>query len=190
MKFLSAILSVLLIVFLPLFLIAQNNQSSHKVNIEIPEVALLGLVSEDAGQTNLTVSAPTEAGNKIDVSTVQQKNGVWLNYSSIIRGQNHRRKVIAVVQGEIPAGMRLFVEASQATGQGNGTIGQPIGKVALSGQPADVISGIGSCYTGKGVSNGHMLTYRLETDNSGESMADLAQHQSSLQVVYTLTDHN
>jgi hypothetical protein len=82
------------------------------------------------------------------------------------------------------------VEASQATGQGNGTIGQPIGKVALSGQPADVISGIGSCYTGKGVSNGHMLTYRLETDNSGESMADLAQHQSSLQVIYTLTDHN
>ncbi len=186
----SAILSVFLIVFLPLFLLAQSNQSSHKANIEIPEVALLGLVSEEAGQTNLTVSAPTEAGNKIDVSTAQQKNGVWLNYSSIIRSQNHRRKVIAVVQGEIPAGMQLFVEASQATGQGNGTMGQPIGKVALSGQPADVISDIGSCYTGKGVSNGHLLTYRLEADNSGVSMADLAQHQATLQVVYTLTDHN
>lgn len=185
-----AILSVLLVIFLPLFLTAQSNQTSHRVNIEIPEVALLGLVSEDASQTNLTVSAPTEAGNKIDVSTTQQKNGVWLNYSSIIRSQNHRRKVVAVVQGEIPAGMRLFVEASQATGQGNGTMGQPIGKVALSEQPADIISGIGSCYTGKGISNGHLLTYRLETDNSGDSMADLTQHQASLQVVYTLTDHN
>jgi hypothetical protein len=190
MKFLNAIFPVLLIVFLPLFLQAQSNQSSHKANIEIPEVALLDLVSEEAGQTNLTVSAPTVAGNKLDVSTAQQNNGVWLNYSSIIRSQNHRRKVIAVVQGEIPAGLQLFVEASQPMGQGNGTIGQPIGKVALSGQPADVISDIGSCYTGKGVNNGHLLTYRLETDNSGDSMADLIQHQALLQVVYTLTDHN
>jgi hypothetical protein len=190
MKFLSFILSVLLIVFFPKFLLAQSNQSSHKVNIEIPEVALLSLVSEDVGQTSLTVSAPTEAGNKIDISRAQQKNRIWLNYSSIINSQNHRRKVIAVIQGEIPAGMQLFVEASQVTGQGNGTLGQSIGKVELSIQPADVISDIGSCYTGKGVSNGHLLTYKLETDNSGDKMAALVQHQASLQVIYTLTDHN
>jgi len=186
----SAILPVFLIALLPAVALAQSNQASHKVNIEIPEVALLGLVSEHAGQVNLNVSAPAEAGSTIDFSTAHPDNRFWINYSSIIRSQHHRRKVIAVVQGDIPAGVRLFVEASQATGQGNGKLGQPVGRVALSGQPADVISDIGSCYTGVGISNGHVLTYRLEADETGESLESLAQQQASLQVVYTLTDHN
>lgn len=186
----NAIFPVLLIAFLPAVLLAQSNQANHKVNIEIPEVALLGLVSEDAGQVNLNVSAPSEAGNTIDFSTSQPNNSLWINYSSIIRSQHHRRKVIAVIQGEIPSGVRLFVEASQATGQGNGKLGQPVGRVALSGQPADVISDIGSCYTGVGISNGHLLTYRLEADETDESLESLTQQQASLKVVYTLTDHN
>jgi hypothetical protein len=190
MKFMSAILPVLLIAFMPGILLAQSNQANHKVNIEIPEVALLGLVSEDAGQVSLDVSAPSEAGSTIDFSTAQPDNSFWINYSSIIRSQHHRRKVIAVIQGDIPAGVRLFVEASQATGNGNGKLGQPVGKVALSGQPADVISDIGSCYTGVGTSNGHLLTYRLEADEAGNNLQSLTQQQASLNVVYTLTDHN
>lgn len=186
----SAILPVFLIALLPAVVLAQSNQSSHKVNIEIPEVALLSLISEDAGHVNLNVSAPAEAGNTIDFSTAHPDNRFWINYSSIIRSQHHRRKVIAVLQGDIPAGVRLFVEASQATGQGNGKLGQPVGRVALSGQPADVISDIGSCYTGVGISNGHVLTYRLEADETGVNLESLTQQQASLQVVYTLTDHN
>ncbi len=190
MKFKSAILFVLLISFVPVFLQAQSNQINHKINIGIPEVALLGLVSEDENHVTLNVSAPDEAGNSIDFSTARPDNRIWINYSSINQNLQHSRKINAVIHGEIPAGVRLFVEASQATGRGKGKLGKPVGKVELSNQPAEVISDIGSCYTGKGISNGHLLAYILEADNSDSGITDLAQHQTSLQVVYTLTDHH
>ncbi|HKL34590.1 MAG TPA: hypothetical protein VJ919_18765, partial [Tangfeifania sp.] len=62
--------------------------------------------------------------------------------------------------------------------------------VVLSNQPSDVIVDIGSCYTGKGINNGHYLTYKLEKDKSSESYAMLNQQNTSVNVVYTLTDYN
>lgn len=177
------------IVFFPLFGKGQNGQADHKINIEIPEVALLGLVSGESGGINLMAVAPDEAGNPIHLAEIQHNNGIWINYSSIIRTQNHRRKVVAVVQGEIPAGLRLIVEATEASG-GGGMLGKPVGRVYLTGEPAEVISDIGSCYTGKGTNNGHLLSYHLEADDNAEDFANLARNQTTLNVVYTLTDHN
>lgn len=190
MKFSSAILLLIFIALVPVFTTGQERQADHKVNIEIPEVALLGLVSDEASQVNFTVTAPNEAGSPVDFSNASQNNGVWINYTSIIRSQNHRRKVMAMVQGEIPAGVHLFVEASEATGVGKGMLGKPVGKVALSGQATEVISDIGSCFTGKGSSNGHLLSYELEADNSANDFVTLEHSQTTLHVVYTLTDYN
>lgn len=174
------------------FLIAkgQNSRADHKVNIEVPEVALLGLVSEESGGINLMAVAPGDAGDPLYLSNVQQDRGIWINYSSIIRSQNHHRKVVAAVQGEIPAGLRLVVEVKAATGGGEGKLGTPAGKVYLSTEPTEVISNIGSCFTGRGINNGHLLTYRLEADGGNENFKESVQTQTTLQVVYTLTDHN
>ncbi|MGC9353273.1 MAG: hypothetical protein ACP5D9_05510 [Mariniphaga sp.] len=190
MKFFSAIFFlVCLIVFIPFFGEGQSNRVDHKINIEIPEVALLGLVSEESGGINLMAVAPDEAGSPLNLAEIQNHNGIWLNYSSIIRSQNHRRKVVAVVLGEIPQGLRLVVEAAEASG-GGGMLGKPTGIVYLSEEPVDVISDIGSCYTGKGISAGHLLSYRLEPDNNLNNIVKQEQTQTTLQVVYTLTDHN
>jgi hypothetical protein len=190
MKFFSAIFFlVYLIVFIPFFGEGQSNHANHKINIKIPEVALLGLVSEESGGINLLAVAPDEAGNPINLAEIQHNNGIWINYSSIIRSQQHRRKVVAAVQGKIPRGFRLAVEAAEASG-GGGMLGKPAGKVYLSEEPAEVISDIGSCYTGKGISSGHLLSYRLEPDNDLNNFAKQEKTQTTLQVVYTLTDHN
>jgi hypothetical protein len=191
MRFRSAIyLSFSLVVFSFLIAEGQSSRAEHKVNVEIPEVALLGLVSEESGGINLMPVAPGEAGDPINLSDVQQNKGIWINYSSIIRSQNHRRKVVAAIQGEIPAGLRLVVEAKAATGGGGGKLGTPAGKVYLSTEPTEVISNIGSCFTGRGVNNGHLLTYRLEAGSEIENFENPAQTQAALQVIYTLTDHN
>lgn len=179
-----------LITALPLWMSGQNNQASHKVNIEIPEVALLGLVAEESGNVKMVADAPDEAGAPVSLTEIQQNNGIWINYSSIIRNQNHRRKVVATVQGEMPPGMRLLVEASEARGKGNGMLGKSLGKVYLSGESTEVISDVGSCYTGKGAGNGHYLAYRLETDTKNEMFAGHMQNQTTVQVIYTLTDNN
>ncbi len=179
----------IIIFLLPVCSIAQNNLANHKIGIEIPEVALLGLVSDGATDINLNTLSPKEAGSSIDISNTQNKN-IWINYSSILALKDHKRKIIAMVQGEIPKGIRLKLEASEAVGSGKGKTGESVGIVTLSNEPSDVILDIGSCYTGKGLNNGHHLTYKLEIDDSAEEYAQLTFGQTSLNVIYTLTDLN
>lgn len=168
---------------------AQTNSADHKVNLEIPEVALLGLVSETSTSININTNAPSEAGQSVDFNISAEK-GVWLNYSSIVSKSGLTRKIVATVNGEIPSGLVLKVEASEVIGSGKGKLGKTAGSVSLSGTPTDVIVDIGSCYTGKGVSNGHYLTYSLESDASSNDLAMLAQSHSSFDVVYTISDCN
>jgi len=185
----SAILTAVLLCWFALGSTAQDNTATHKINVQIPEVALLGLVSETQTEINLNTTSPAEAGNAVNFSNATN-NQIWINYSSIISEATPKRKVIAMIQGEIPEGINLKVEASGATGSGKGRLGKPAGEVILTNQPTDVIVDIGSCYTGKGINNGHYLTYKIEKEESNGNYARLAQQQSSVNVVYTLTDYN
>jgi hypothetical protein len=189
MKLKVAIFVLLAFSFISLSICAQNSTASHKINVNVPEVALLGLVSETQTDITLNATAPNEAGSSVDLTGVSNDR-IWINYSSIISQSTQKRKVIAMVQGEMPSGITLKVEASEYTGAGKGNLGKPTGVITLSNQPTDVIVGIGSCYTGTGVNNGHYLTYDLEQDISSDNYARLADSQTSVNVVYTLTDYN
>ncbi len=190
MNSMKTILLVLIYTGFSAIVYSQDNSSNHKINIEIPDVALLGLVSTNPGSVNVNSLSPNEAGNSVHFSENAQNSGIWINYSSINRDKNHQRKVIAMIQGELPNGISLFVEATDADGTGKGKLGDPTGVIALSNQPKDVITGIGSSYTGKGINNGHLLNYKLQLDESAENYALLSHGQSSVNVIYTLTDQN
>ena len=166
---------------------AQPSESNHKINIGIPEVALLGLVSENSTNINLPLAAPQEAGNPVQLSNISDEN-IWLNYSSIVTHVQHKRKIVAMVEGEIPSGIQVKVKASEAVGSGKGKKGEPTGEVTLTGEPSDIIVNIGSCFTGKGQQNGHYLSYELEIDESAGNYDHLALQNSSIQVIYTLTE--
>lgn len=187
MDFRDAFCYIILILLLPLGGIAQSNEAKHKINLEIPEVALLGLVSENGNNIHLNAISPTEAGNSIQNSGSQDES-IWINYSSIITDENHSRKIVAMVQGEIPKGVQIKVEASEATGIGKGEKGHPAGLITLTNEPSEIITGIGSCYTGKGINNGHYLTYKLEIKES--EFSQLSNQIEPLNIVYTLTDQN
>lgn len=169
--------------------LAQSDMAEHKINIQIPEVALLGLVAESSTDVTLQTSLPNEAGETILLDEETSSQGIWINYSSIISTSTPKRKVEAFVQGEIPQGITLKVQASEFSGSGKGKLGKSSGLVTLSNQPADVIVDIGSCYTGKGANNGHYLTYKLEQNEDADVYA-LSEQNSSVNVVYTLTDYN
>ncbi len=168
----------------------QSNSVTHKINMEIPEVALLALVSDNSSDINFESTSPVEAGNPVDFSTIDQNNDIWINYSSINKNMNHSRKVVAILQGDVPAGMHLLVEATEASGSGKGKLGISSGIVKLSDQPIEIINNIGSCYTGKGTNNGHLLKYKLEFDASSDNYSQLLQAGTSFNVMYTLTDTN
>lgn len=165
---------------------AADKNVSHKATVSIPEVALLALQFE--GNSNVDfVGSSTIAGDEISISE-KSKTGVWVNYSSIA-GDNQKRKITATIAGEIPEGVVLKVNAEQYSGSGKGKVGTSNGTVQLSESPVDVISGIGSCYTGSGIQNGHLLSYELEIDED-EFYKNQGNTSTTLSVVYTLTDDN
>lgn len=165
---------------------ATDNNVSHKAEVSIPEVALLALQFE--GNSNVEImGTTTTAGDKISVSE-KSKTGVWVNYSSIA-GNHQKRKITATVAGKIPEGIVLKVKADPYTGAGKGNVGTSTGLVQLSESPVDVISEIGSCYTGSGVQNGHLLSYQLELDEQ-LFYKDSEDTAPTLSIIYTLTDDN
>lgn len=182
------IVGLFLVICMPEMLSSQNSSANHSVTCDIPEVALLSIISENDAGMNISSISPVEAGNSISGFNIQQ-NKIWVNYSSIMQnGGNHMRKIEATLEGDVPENMHIFVEASQPTGIGKGKLGMPSGLTALSTRPTQIISDIGSCYTGKGVNNGHYLTYKVEYDNSSENYAQLVRSETSINVLYTLTD--
>lgn len=190
MAFKKNLIFFILVILNSAFAFSQSNTIEHKVNIEIPEVALLSLVSNGSTNISFQATSPAEAGNSIDLSNSIQNEKLWINYSSIIRNSSHRRKIVAFIQGELPKGVHLKVKASNARGNGKGKRGSSVGSVKLSKKPKEIITNIASCYTGKGPSNGHSLTYQLEYDESADNYSQLKQTAASCNIIYTLTDLN
>lgn len=165
---------------------AQNNNITN-LSIDIPEVALLSLKSLSSGVVNLAPQAPDEAGMALNFS-LAHSNDIWINYSSILNSNNHtNRQLNAMIDGEIPDGLQLKLIASSDAGYGKGQVGIPTGEITLSSTKQEIISGIGSCYTGVGLNKGHLLTYYLEMNNDG-LYSSLQNNSFNLTVKFTLSD--
>jgi hypothetical protein len=167
-----------------------DNDDIHNLIIKLPEVALLDL--EAAGGTSITLApkAPNEAGQALDFSG-ETNSDIWINYSSIIGSKTEpsRNITVQITSGAVPAGLVLSVAASKDAGLGDGTMGSPTSLIMLDKSAQDIITGVGSSYTGNGVSKGHQITYSLALDNQRGSYAQLDFDQSNtLGITYTLTD--
>ena len=166
---------------------ADEHDADHKTKVNIPNVALLSLQFEENSILDLTGVATSVAGDQINLHT-DQKSGVWINYSSVIV-RNQKRKLTAAVNGTLPQGITLMVKAEKSIGNGKGELGQSKGLVKLSEMPTDIISGIGSCYTGTGTQNGHLLLYEVDIDEE-LFYRNSDQQPAVLNIVYTLTEDN
>lgn len=166
---------------------AGKHDAVHKARVNIPNVALLSLQFEENSTLDLTGISTAVAGDQIYLDS-KKKTGVWINYSSIIE-KNQKRKVTATVNGTLPQGITLKVKAEKSIGNGKGELGHSTGLVELSEMPTDIISGIGSCYTGTGSQNGHLLSYEVDIDEA-VFFRNSDQQLAVVSVVYTLTDDN
>jgi len=166
---------------------ASGDNTEHKATVSIPNVALLSLQYEGNSNVGLVETSPSTAGSIVDF-VGNTKTSVWVNYSSICR-KDQKRKITATVVGEIPKGLIVKLRTESSVGGGKGELGESNGIVILSNTPSDVISGIGSCYTGKGINNGHLLSYEFEIDKDQFSQKT-EKGITSVSVLYTLTDDN
>lgn len=179
---------MLFLLFVSINCLAQSKTASHDIEIQIREVALIGLSSNSSDNINFSPFSDREAGGSLSFVGEQSNNSYWINYSSIKKSEQHSRTVTAFIQGEVPEGFNLIVTAMPAKGAGKGDLGESTGTALLGTRPTEIISGIGSCYTGTGANNGHNLVYNLEVDDSKLDFSDLKQEELTFNVVYTLSD--
>lgn len=187
MKHKGAFLVIIMLFSLTRFSMGIGENTEHKASVVIPDVALLSLQFDGNSNIELLGAMPSVAGSKIDMRE-NANASIWLNYSSVCR-ENQKRKVTATVVGELPEGVVVKLNAAGSVGAGKGALGKANGTVILSGNPSYIISGIGSCYTGCGVHNGHLLSYQLEIDED-KFYQTSEKKPVSVHVVYTLTDDN
>ena len=173
---------------------AQSNQASQDIKIVIDPVAKLAF-----GATPMAASAQFsqngDAGTPISTPTV---DGYNLVYSSIVDpsgGLNPSRTISVSATGLVP-GVNVFVAASAPIAVGGNpgvsvsaavapsTIVTP---VAVTSNGNNLITGIGSCYTGTGITNaGTALTYTFTTPAAtyGDLTSTIGK---TVTVTYTLT---
>lgn len=175
---------------------AQDSKvATHTVAINIAEVALLDLhflASETSTSTSITLAgtAPTEAGLPMTFGDAATNSVIWMNYSSIIKGDLLRNVSVKISDGDVPAGLKLTVLASAASADGAGTKGTATTELTLSKTGQDIVKGIGSTYTGDGASRGRNLTYKLDyaTNESTDYAALDFNDTNVLEIMYTLSE--
>lgn len=164
----------------------QWDESQINVFFSIPEIALIDIESVSTNDVRFTVVPSNEPGENANIFE-SSNDPLWINYSSALSNSNSSRSVTAEIsQGELPDGILVYLEASSYTGTGRGNLGHPAEKIELSTQPRPIITGIGNCYTGNGVNNGHLLHFSLEISDYYRINAI---GETVFTILYTITDN-
>ena len=173
------ILMVLALLVIAGFAFAASANVTHVINLQVIEVVAVGL--NDASAITLTTVAPVTPG---DPPTGQSNNSKYLRYTTVNSGVTTRR-VTAQMSVAAPAGTALQLETTIGSG-GAGTQGVTTGPETLTNASAtDVITGIASCYTGTGGTDGAQLTYTLLVTAPGSLVVAAAV---PVTITLTLTD--
>lgn len=187
MKNLSLALILVFGVSLSFNAFGDNNkkEAKHNLEVKIGTHALVALSSNTS--ITLEPAAPTTAGEGLnfDVASASD-NSIYLQYSSIKRNSDNSISV-SMTGDQLPTGVSIEVEAENAQ-NGKGQIGSSNNrKLTLANGPQDLITGIGSCYTGTGSTNGHKLKYTLKMSSNANYQSLVAKDYTSV-VTYTITE--
>jgi len=168
--------------------LAATDNDSHTVTISVNEVAMIGV--NGTNEVSLTIGAPTTDGDAFLV-TPANADAKWLQYTSIVPTDSTYKRTIQVDlasgSGSIPAGTTLKVTPSAPATGYKGNAGTATPQVTISQTAANVVTDIGSCYTGTETSNGVQLTYSLEINN-GQEGSLYSTSAYTPEVRYTLTN--
>ncbi|PAC26076.1 hypothetical protein BWI92_26405 [Flectobacillus sp. BAB-3569] len=130
-------------------------------------------------------TAPSTAGDPIVAPT--NNTSLYLQYSSIMTAPATGRK-ISVQASATVAGLTIAVTAANpgATNLQAGGTGSTISSLGTTA--TDIITGITSCATGTGSTDGSNLTYSIAT-TSASAYQNIRSGTSSITVTYTLADN-
>lgn len=174
-------ISFILIIFSVLSARTQNNNNAEmSVTVSIPAFALIDFVGND---NHITFNTPNQVEQIITPSTL---NKTWLNYSSIIESGSTNYITVHISSGNLPAESSINLQISEDGGVGAGKMGIASAQITLTEYPQNIITDIGSCYTGRGIEKGHQLTYLWKNiDDFSNSI--YSKNEYEITVTYTIT---
>lgn len=196
-------LTIAAVIFTMGLAFAQDNNDTqsaqHDVSLTIPKFAILDVENAAGNEVssiafNYTAAdLVTEAGAKLNFGS-KTNSDLYLQYTSIV--SNNKTNVISakLASGSnIPSGISLKVKASNSAVASSkkgdtGTGGTEVTLVS-TGSGSNVVTGIGSCYTGSKGAFGHQLTYTLEIADTDAAYQSLNSGSYSATVVYTITEN-
>lgn len=78
----------------------------------------------------------------------------------------------AITSGSVPPGTTLtLVSAPCTTTNSAGDLGDPSPPITLTTSNQNIVTGIGTCYTGTGIDDGYQLTFTLKPTNYAQIVA-------------------
>lgn len=165
---------------------AQNNNTAEmSITLKIPAIALIDFVVDGSQMITYNYSY-TEPNQVEQIITPTTGDKTWLNYSSIVKSGLTNYITAHISSGSLPADVSLNVLIGVDVGAGAGLKGTSIGQIALSTFPQNIITNIGSCYTGRGINKGHQLTYIWENPDSYNYSLNY-EEGNAIAVTYTIT---
>lgn len=157
--------------------------SNQDLTLGIPEVLLINAVNASGANGAVSLELTTTvAGTAISGGT----GTTYVQLSSIVTAAQ-TRKMSASVTG-VPAGTVLSV-ATAVPSNANfaGTIGTGTSSLDLGASDIDIVTGIGSCYTGTTGLDGYILDYSWDAGNAGDYGTIFATAAATATVVLTLS---
>jgi hypothetical protein len=135
--------------------------ADHVANVTVNAFNVIRVAPVTA--VTLTISAPATPGDPSAVAT-NSPSSTYLQYTAIKNASNY--KISAAFQAStMPTGTSLAVTAATPVGA-VGTPGTSAGKLTIPASGSvDLITGIGSVYTGVTGTSGSQLTYELSVSN-------------------------
>ena len=171
----------LLILCLSLFFVgklsAQNQSTSNNLSFSIPRLALLSI------QSTMSAGLGTNPSSTMFISPNNHCEA-WLNYSSIVGLNQNMRIMVNVSSGQLPDNQCVKLLVGPSLGQGGGNLGVATPELVLSGTPQEIVSSIGSCFTGVGIQNGRQLLYQWIGEDDGNEQDNMAD--AVLGITYTI----
>ena len=158
-----------------------TNTSTGTITLGLQEVSLI-----DANADVSLVLTPQSAGLAVKPSVKDSTARILI--SSVVSAENTRDLSVAF-SGTLPTGTFLKLQAKNPNASFVGTAGTVAGEIEFNNTTSqNIVTGIGTCYSGTNADDGYKLVYEFGTSATSENYADIrAVGGTAITATYTLT---
>lgn len=167
--------------------VSQDFTAGDVITLQVNNYAL---IDTNHAPVNMSL-APSIAG---EAAQPVSNSDMFIRLSSIVPGGTHREVSVRIVSGAVPSGTFLSLQAANCTTTNSGgSLGVPNATpVYLSAVDQNILTLVGSCYTGTGYNDGYQLTFVWGPDGpeSNYHLIESTPEPVNLTIVFTLTAHD